>query len=30
MYEFCYDYVKPKYGVKQNDVTWIQTVLYSA
>ena len=29
MYEFCYDYVKPKYGNKkkqQKYVTWIQIV----
>ena len=26
MYEFWYDYVKPKYGEKQNCVIWIQTV----
>ena len=27
MYEFWYDYVKPKYGEKQNWVIWIQIVL---
>ena len=26
MYGFLYDYVKPKYGEKQNCVIWIQTV----
>ena len=26
MYEFWYDYVKPKYGKKKNCVIWIQTV----
>ena len=26
MYEFWYDYVKPKYGKKQNCVLWIQIV----
>ena len=26
MYEFWYDYVKPKFGEKQNCVIWIQTV----
>ena len=26
MYEFLYDYVKPKYGEKQNYVLWIQRV----
>ena len=26
MYQFWYDYVKPKYGEKQNCVIWIQTV----
>ena len=26
MYEFWYDYVKPKYGEKQNCVLWIQVV----
>ena len=26
MYDFWYDYVKPKYGEKQNCVTWIQVV----
>ena len=26
MYEFGYDYVKPKYGEKQNSGIWIQTV----
>ena len=26
MYEFWYDYVKPKYGKNQNCVIWIQTV----
>ena len=26
MYEFWYDYVKPKYGKKQNCVIWIQIV----
>ena len=25
IYEFWYDYVKPKYGEKQNYITWIQT-----
>ena len=30
MYEFWYDYVKPKYRKKkQNYVTWMQTVLLS-
>ena len=28
MYEFGYDYVKPKYGEKQNFVLWIQTVSF--
>ena len=28
MYEFGYDYVKPKYGKKQNFVIWIQTVSF--
>ena len=27
MYEFWYDYVKPKMEKKQNYVTWIQTEL---
>ena len=27
MYQFWYDYVKPKYCEKTNCVTWIQTVL---
>ena len=27
MYDLWYDYVKPKYGEKQNYVIWIQTVL---
>ena len=27
MYEFFYDYVKPKYGEKQNYVSWIQIAL---
>ena len=26
MCEFWYNYVKPKYGEKQNCVTWIQRV----
>ena len=26
MYEFWCDYVKPKYGEKENCVLWIQTV----
>ena len=26
VYEFWYDYVKPKYGKKQNCVIWIQIV----
>ena len=26
MYEFQYDYIKPKYGKKQNCVVWIQIV----
>ena len=26
MYEFWYDYVKPKYGEKQNCVKWMKTV----
>ena len=26
MYEFWQDYVKPKYGEKQNDIIWIQTI----
>ena len=31
MYEFWYDYIKPKYGKKiQNYVTWIQPALYPA
>ena len=25
-FEFLYDYGKPKYGEKQNHVTWIQPV----
>ena len=29
MYEFWYDYVKPKYGEKQDFVTWIQAVSLS-
>ena len=29
MYEFWYDYVKPKYGEKQDFVTWIQAVSFS-
>ena len=28
IYEFWYDYVKPKYGEKQNWVIWIQIVLF--
>ena len=24
IHEFWYDYIKPKYGEKQNDGTWIQ------
>ena len=27
MYGFWHDYVKPKYGEKQNYVTWIQAAL---
>ena len=27
LYEFWYDYVKPKYGEKENCVLWMQTVL---
>ena len=26
MHEFCYGYVKPKYGEKPNGVIWMQTV----
>ena len=26
LYEFWYDYVKPKYGEKENCVLWMQTV----
>ena len=26
MYEFCYDYVKPKVGEKQNFVTWFHCI----
>ena len=28
-YEFCYDYIKPKYSEKQNCVIWIQTASLS-
>ena len=28
MYQFWYDYVKFKYGKKQNCVIWIQIVLF--
>ena len=26
MYEFCYDYIKPKYQQMQNYITWTQIV----
>ena len=29
IYEFWYDYVRPKYGENQNFVIWIQTALLS-
>ena len=29
MYEFCYDYVKLKYGEKQSFIIWIQVSLYT-
>ena len=29
MYEYWYDYVKEKYGEKENYVTWMEIVLYS-
>ena len=29
MSEFCYDYMKPKFGKNQICVTWIQTALQS-
>ena len=29
MYEFQHDYVKPKYGEKTNQVTWVQLALQS-
>ena len=29
MHEFCYDYVKLKYGEKQSFIIWIQVSLYT-
>ena len=27
MYQFWYDYIKPKYKTMQNNATWIETIL---